>query len=175
MPLGYSLWLEPEPSFAAPLRRIIDDLSGTEATSPAFDPHVTLAHPISLDESVETIERVIKEALQEVDGQALDLELQPAENGETYYQSVLAPVRLVSQLTKLRKACMQAFGIESRKAYSPHLSLLYGDLTDTRRRELAGLVNEPSPFPSIVRFDRISIVSTVGLASEWQVVGQVKL
>jgi 2'-5' RNA ligase len=129
--IDYALWLVPASPERDTTTKCIEDLIKAEAGSPAFEPHITLLHPISKSIPLESITTTLQNIAQELDLRAkpLWLDLKPAQAGTFYYQSVLAPVVIKSNdtLSSLRSACEEAFDLKNEKTYFPHLSLLYGD------------------------------------------------
>jgi len=97
----------------------------------------------------------------------------PAQAGETYYQSVLAPIQLNEALLALRKSCEEEFGFDMPSSYIPHLSLLYGDLSRETRNDIAGRVNSQSnPLPRTVNLGEVVVVHVRGTAEEWKMVAR---
>lgn len=173
-----SLWLCPTGQEAHILRQAIQALAKQQSGSPEFDPHVTLLGSIPLPhlpaDVVRRLQRVLSSA--GVLGAALELDILPAQHGQTYHQSVLAPVQRNTSLSALRKACEDEFDIHSSTPYFPHLSLLYGDLSQDRRDELAAHVNGSLQLlPRTAKFGELCIVRTVGPVEDWEVIGRVTL
>lgn len=97
----------------------------------------------------------------------------PAQAGETYYQSVLAPIQLNEALLALRRSCEEEFGFDMPSSYIPHLSLLYGDLSRETRNDIAGRVNSQSnPLPRTVNLGEVVVVHVRGTAEEWKMVAR---
>ena len=105
----------------------------------------------------------------------LSLSLQPAQAGTHYYQSVLAPVSPDGPLSRLREVCEKAFKLQGKGVYFPHLSLLYGDLDNGRRNELAQKVNEEMTLASNVEIEEIAVVDCTGTTDQWKTVATVSL
>jgi hypothetical protein len=105
----------------------------------------------------------------------LSLSLKPAQAGTHYYQSVLAPVQPDEALSRLREACQSTFKLEGLAVYSPHLSLLYGDLDKERRDELAKKVNDEMTLIGDVGIEEIQVVDCTGTADQWKTVASVSL
>ncbi|WRT65357.1 uncharacterized protein IL334_002300 [Kwoniella shivajii] len=198
---SYSLWLIPsQPEQAERFQNLINELASMELASPTFSPHITLISPIPLSMKLRDIQTKIREAVVATlprpgqddspsdsssssgSGSGLIVKLQAAQKGDKYYQSVLAPVELPNErLSKLRKELENQFGLGNLPEYFPHLSLFYGGVSSSRRDELANIANtklaefDNSGKGLKVDIEEIVIVSCVGTAEQWKVVGTEKL
>lgn len=168
------MWLVPASPERETTISVIQNLIKSEPDSPAFDPHITLLHPIPKSTPIESITTTLQNIAQQLDLRAkpLWLNLKPAQAGTFYYQSVLAPVAPNDTLSALRAACEDAFEWKNGKPYFPHLSLLYGDLSTERRDELAQTVRDP---PESVTIKEILVVDCTGVAKDWKTVATVAL
>ncbi|WWD16852.1 hypothetical protein CI109_101284 [Kwoniella shandongensis] len=176
---GYALWIVPSESQTPSYQSLISHLASLEPSSPSFNPHITLLHPIPLSTPLDEIHSTLRQAIDRAStksGSMTDkpLTLGKAQSGEKYYQSVLAPVEPTPSLLALREEVQSAFRLTGLKEYFPHLSLLYGDLTKERRDELALIANEKG-FEKEVEVKEVVIVRSVGSAEEWKTVGREKL
>ena len=106
----------------------------------------------------------------------LEVDLRPAQRGDQYFQSVLAPVKPVSRLLNIRRACEDAYDSHPPE-YFPHLSLLYGDLTPKRREELVEIIKsgQLGNLPKSVRVEEAVFVNCSGPADGWKVLERVRL
>jgi 2'-5' RNA ligase len=147
---------------------LINQLADEEPPTLRFEPHVTLYHPIALDSPLDEVVALLRRLASHVKCQ-LRLELLPAQGGQHYYQSVLAPVVPNEALLALRAAAEASWG-PIEKPYFAHLSLLYGDLDDGRRAGVAKGVNELGALPTGLELDSVVLVRAVGRADEWEVV-----
>jgi hypothetical protein len=55
------------------------------------------------------------------------------------------------------------------------MSLLYGDISDERRRELARAANELGGLPRVVRMEEVVVVRAKGRADEWEIAHRERL
>ena len=173
----YSLWLVPSSPESETTTKIIHELIEAEPDSPAFEPHITLLHPVDISTPIESITTTLQNIAQSLDLRAkpLWLNLKPAQRGTFYYQSVLAPVEANETLTALRSACEDAFEWKGDKPYFPHLSLLYGDISTERREELAKTVQDGQSLPGMVTIEEILVVDCTGTTKDWKTVASVPL
>lgn len=179
----YALWLVPAKPAHTPLSKLITYLSSLETSSPTFLPHITLWYPVPIDTPVETIKSTLTSIVSSLKAEYalsdLNLDLRPAQTGEQYFQSVLAPVNPTEALLAIRRACEAEWG-PSTKEYFPHLSLFYGDETQERREEIAKVANEQKggekgELVNSLKVGEIVVVDVRGSAGGWKVMGRVKL
>ena len=167
----YALWLIPADDELEHFNRLIQRLATARTDSPTFTSHITLLHPIPittpLSDLLTSLRDVITKVSQHHSLHNLSLSILPAQGGNHYYQSVFAPVHPHPALSALREACAQAFGIDAPK-YSPHLSLLYGDLTGEERKGIAHRVNaQRDDLLQRISVRGIALVKVQGLVEDW--------
>lgn len=104
----------------------------------------------------------------------MELVLESPAPGTFYYQCVLAPVQPTTRLLELRAAVEKACDDHPPK-YFPHLSLVYGDLTDERKKEVCSDAAKLHTFPQTVTFKEAVVVDVNGTAPGWKVVARVSL
>ncbi|WWD08755.1 hypothetical protein V865_006868 [Kwoniella europaea PYCC6329] len=178
---AYALWLVPTvPEQSEKFQNLITDLASLEQPSPVFSPHITLIHPIPLSTRLRDIHAGVKQAIKTTSSkhslEKFTVDLNPAQKGDKYYQSVLAPVNLPNEaLSSLREAVEDVFALKNLPEYFPHLSLFYGGVSPKRRDEIAKIANEKIGELGKVEIGEIAIVSCVGTAEKWEVVGREKL
>ena len=172
----FALWLEPQPC-TGQLAGVVNALSEAESGSPSFVPHITLLHPIARSTPVSSIVNDLRRLVQEQGDLSggIHVALEAAQSGSHYYQCVLAPVSPNDSLSRLRSSCEAAFDVHPPGPYFPHLSLLYGDISEERRRELAHVANTAHKLPTALLLGEILVVNCEGTAAEWKVVGRVSL
>ncbi|ORY27793.1 2',3'-cyclic-nucleotide 3'-phosphodiesterase [Naematelia encephala] len=176
---GYALWLLPAGQGHETASRVIQILAGQESDTPGtFEPHVTLFGSLPAHSKPATIIPAVHRAIQSWGsgaGYHLSLRRQPAQPGELYYQSVLAPIIPQDSLLGLRKSCEKELRLDMDKPYFPHLSLFYGDLSQSRREELALEAERTGLIPDELSFEEIALVSVEGVVKDWKVVARVHL
>ncbi|WVW79871.1 hypothetical protein I302_101841 [Kwoniella bestiolae CBS 10118] len=178
---AYALWLVPTvPEQREKFQNLINDLASLELPSPIFSPHITLIHPIPLSTRLSDIHSSLKEAIKATSSkhslEKFTVDLGPAQKGEKYYQSVLSPVSTANEaLLTLREEVENVFSLKNLPEYFPHLSLFYGGVSPKRRDEIAKIANEKIGDMGKLEVGEIAIVSCVGTAEKWEVVGREKL
>jgi len=174
---GYCLWLIPDAETEPGLQALIRDLAGLEAGAPTFQPHITLLSPKNrLCDSASGIQEALERAVAATPRARgpMQLTLEKPEPGTFYYQCVLAPVVPTEELLALREYTERACE-DQPPMYFPHLSLLYGDLTDERKRELCDEAAKRHSFPLRITVKEAVVVDVNGVADEWKVVARVAL
>jgi 2'-5' RNA ligase len=173
--VGYCTWLVPDSASEPALGALVSDLAGLEPPAPSFIPHITLLSPKNaFRQSAEDLSRALEAAVAARPAGPLRLTLEAPAPGTFYYQCMLAPVVPSEQLAALRAAVEDAVD-EHPKVFFPHLSLLYGDLDEGRKRELCAEASARATFPMDITVTEAVVVDINGTAPEWKIVHRVKL
>ncbi|KAJ3671009.1 hypothetical protein LUZ60_008435 [Juncus effusus] len=133
----YSVWaLPPEPARSR-LKNLMAGLRA-EFGGPEFDPHVTVVGAITLtpDSAVEMI-RSAAAGLRPYTAR-----VKSVSSGSFYYQCVYLLVEPTAEVVEASNHCCGHFGYQSSSPYMPHLSLLYGDLSDEEKEKAVKRVEE---------------------------------
>ncbi len=133
-------WLVPA---AGPAR---DDLAATigalaaEHGAPRFEPHVTLAGRLQYGEHAAT------RALTSITAGVGPFEVRFAAVGheQAYFRALYLRAEPSPQLTALHKAARTAWALDARP-YTPHLSLLYAEIAEERKRAIIGALDIALP------------------------------
>ncbi|WP_437572665.1 2'-5' RNA ligase family protein [Sorangium sp. So ce542] len=128
---AFALWLVPGGAPAARLRELIAALA-RETGGPAFAPHLTLVSGLRGDGAA------LAARLGKLEGalRPVELEARGPAVGASRHRCVFLDVALTEPLAALRRAAQAALGA-GESAFRPHVSLVYGDLPEDRRRSLA--------------------------------------
>ncbi|WWC68887.1 uncharacterized protein I206_102823 [Kwoniella pini CBS 10737] len=177
---AYALWLVPTiQEQKDQFQNLIKELASFEEPSPIFQPHITLLHPIPLSTKLNEIHLKLKESIKSISSKyslnEFEVKLNKAQKGEKYYQSVLSPVIPSNTLLELRKEIENQFNLKNLPNYFPHLSLFYGGIKSNRRDELAEIANNRIKEFGNLQVGEIVIVSCIGTAENWEIVGKEKL
>ncbi|MGM0546234.1 MAG: 2'-5' RNA ligase family protein [Bacteroidota bacterium] len=131
--MTYSLWLEPTGDIVYKLQERIKQLS-QKFNTPLFSPHVTLLGGLtaSQTELVPLIETLASSVA------PFEVKLTKAGYLNTFYQALFIHVEQSQDLKKLHgKACrIIDCPDEYKNHYMPHLSLLYGELTQKEKERI---------------------------------------
>ncbi|XP_047308227.1 cyclic phosphodiesterase-like [Impatiens glandulifera] len=98
---------------------------------PEFDPHVTVVGLIRLTEA-DALEKfaTVCEGLK-----AYNATVEKVDTGTFFYQCVYLLMQQDSQVMEAAAYCWNQFGYTSSTTYMPHLSILYGDLSDEDKKK----------------------------------------
>lgn len=156
----YSLWLQPTGDIAYRLQERIKKLSQKHQT-PFFAPHVTLLGGLSFSQTeITSLTDTLASSLQ-----PFELLLTKAGYRNEYYQSLFIYVKESGKLKELRKIACQMFDIEN-KEFMPHLSLLYGDLSQKEKERILNIIGREFH----IRFpvSSIAVMQTNGKPNQWK-------
>ncbi len=157
----YSLWLEPSGNVAYKLQERIKKLS-KEKDTPLFSPHVTLLGGLNSSET-----ELIPLANTLASSVApFELQLTKAGYLDTFYQALFIHVEENSQLQELRKNACRLFDCGEKNDYMPHLSLLYGDLSQKEKERILNLIGREFYIHFPVK--NIVLMQTDGKPDQWQ-------
>jgi 2'-5' RNA ligase len=136
----YSLWLEPPPALASTSAGFIARYAGASGgRCPTFDPHVTLAGGfVGTEAQAKEKSAAIVASLASAFG-PLRCDAMEVSAGTRFHQCVYLRMVPTEQLANAHALAARAFGLEPGNGggapYMPHLSLVYGQLTDAQRED----------------------------------------
>jgi 2'-5' RNA ligase len=158
---SYALWLIPEGEACRRLARTIRRLS-RECSTPVFTPHITLASRIVAPE-----QQVAAKAAQLAKSlQPLRLRLTSIDFRNEYFRCLFLKVAPNVQLTRAHTRARKIFGLRGRRAFLPHVSLVYGDLSPATKRKMVSSLGKRFGLKFEVR--RMDIVAIEGPPSQWR-------
>lgn len=163
----YSLWMKPTGEVANRLKEQIIELS-VEHQTPEFPPHVTLLGQLHPPES-ELIQHTNTLASS---ARPLDLTLTEVDYLDRFYQSLFIQVAESQKLKEVRNAACNIFNV-SNNDYMPHLSLLYGDVTDEEKELTIDTVGRE--FHLDLPIKELVLMQTNGKPDQWKQVHSVGL
>ncbi|GFZ06171.1 RNA ligase/cyclic nucleotide phosphodiesterase family protein [Actinidia rufa] len=126
----YSVWAVPSEDVRERLKRLMSGLR-SEFDGPEFEPHVTVVGAISLTEE-DALDK-FRAACHGVKAYTATVEKVAA--GTFFYQCVFLLLNPTAEVVETSSHCTGHFGYKSPTPYMPHLSLLYGDLTDEEKKK----------------------------------------
>lgn len=157
----YSLWLEPSGNIAYKLQERIKKLS-KEYKTPVFSPHVTLLGGLNSSET----ELVPLANTLASSAKPFELELTKAGYLNSFYQSLFIRVEESSKLKELRKKACRLFDCGNNEEFMPHLSLLYGDLSQKQKERILNIVGREFFIKFPVK--NIVLMQTEGKPDQWR-------
>jgi hypothetical protein len=167
----YSLWLtlEEGTAVARQFRETIDDLAATHEDAVVFEPHITVVGGIDGDRTAltETTQSLAAET------DPLAVTFGDVRCSTTRHQCVFQLVEPSIELFNLHQRARDALSLSSA-AYFPHLSLVYSNMSVSRRIAVAASIDTGS-LPKHAQLSTLKLVDTTGPVSTWQPVISVQL
>lgn len=157
----YSLWLQPNGDIAYQLQERIKKLS-KKYNTPVFSPHVTLLSGLKASETeLVSLTQTLASCLHPT-----ELVLTKAGYRNTFYQSLFVRVKNNSTFKEMRETACRLFDQSETGPFVPHLSLLYGDLSQKEKERILNIMGREFH----IRFSVNSIVlmQTEGPPEQWK-------
>ncbi|CAN7031687.1 unnamed protein product [Brassica rapa subsp. trilocularis] len=126
----YAVWAVPEEDVEDRLRRLMEGLR-SEFGGPPFDPHLTLVGPQKLTAGEA---KLMFEAACE-GFKAYPATVDQVSAGTSYFQCVYVSLRHTVEVMNAAGHFMGHFKAFTGKLYVPHMSILYGDLTEEDKKK----------------------------------------
>ncbi|KAL2494650.1 Cyclic phosphodiesterase [Forsythia ovata] len=126
----YSVWALPPEDVRSRLKKLMNDLR-SEFDGPEFEPHVTVVGAISLTET--EARGKFNKACEGL--KPYNATVEKVATGTFFYQCVFLLLHPKPEVMEASAHCMSHFGYITSTPYMPHLSLLYGDLTDEEKKK----------------------------------------
>jgi 2'-5' RNA ligase len=169
--LNYSLWLMPEGELQNSLAALIQKIA-REHAAPAFPAHITLLGNVNGKEP-EMVARTHELATA---SKTFPITLTGVDTTPEYYRALFIGVELSTELSHLYAQARQIFRFEPQRAYRPHLSLLYSDLSREQKQQIIGTL-QPRLQALLHTFTArtLHLYSTEGPTESWQQIGSFPL
>ncbi|XP_028783877.1 cyclic phosphodiesterase [Neltuma alba] len=125
----YSVWAQPTEDVRDRMKKLMSGLR-SEFGGPEFEPHITVVGAIRLtaDDALKKF-RSACESLK-----AYNATVDRVATGTFFYQCVYLLIHPTPEVVETSDHCVSHFGYNRSSPYMPHLSLLYGDLTDEEKK-----------------------------------------
>lgn len=163
----HSLWISPRGVAGDVFNAIVHDVSETFET-PYFPPHVTLLAQVLQPQS--EVVAITRELAGEFSPFQIEL-LAPATTDD-YFRSLFISVEPGSVLLAAHGLAKELFRAPE-EPYMPHLSLLYGDLSEAEKRKVIARVGVG--FPIGFAAEAIDVYATAGAPEDWRLIESVPL
>jgi 2'-5' RNA ligase len=166
---GYVIWLLLSDSDRDKVRSWQNELQGYFA-SPDFEPHLTLLRPSEqknegrVTDILETFSSVRKN---------LTLKITGADGKDSPYQCFYLNVLLSGSLNLFRQELAKSLNSETGSSFNPHISLLYGFMSDSERERLKShfALKEKITLTG----DALALVKCNGTPEDWKIVKSINL
>ncbi|GLT52543.1 hypothetical protein SLA2020_258780 [Shorea laevis] len=136
----YSVWALPPEDVATRLKKLMVGLR-SEFGGPEFEPHITVVGSICLTQDDALAK--FRSACQGL--KAYTATVERVATGTFFYQCVFLLLQPTPEVMDASDRCCGHLGYVRSTPYMPHLSLLYGDLTDEEKKkaqEKANILDE---------------------------------
>ncbi|HAR63650.1 MAG: hypothetical protein DKM50_00135 [Candidatus Margulisiibacteriota bacterium] len=165
---GYSLWLQPEGYRYTKFSNLINHLS-LKYNVPHFEPHVTLFGNVMEPEpevlfNAQQLAEIIK---------STTIRLDRIEYFEEYYRSIIVLVEKNEALIDAHNKASQLFSRDISEPYVPHLSLLYGYISEELKKQIIDDIGTELEHCFMAK--HLTVVSTFGEPSEWRIIKKYNL
>lgn len=154
---GYHLFLMPSGQLFNELKTI----------TKTFDPHVTLLAGIPKTDEAELIAKIQKLASFM---KPFEIELGDIATEDAYFRALYLKVKPNPLLKEYHQKALEIFDMDEENAYMPHLSLYYGNVTQSAKDEMIKSLVLPENMKFLV--DRIYLYHTEGQAQDWARAGE---
>lgn len=125
----YSVWALPDDETEPRFRKLMEALR-SEFSGPRFDPHVTVVGATSL--TAEEAKKMFESAC---DGlKAYTATVDRVSTGTFFYQCVFLLLKSTPEVMKAGEHCKNHFKCSTTTPYMPHLSLLYAELDEGKKK-----------------------------------------
>lgn len=164
----YSIWLVPEARSANCIGALINDLAGKHGSDP-FPPHITLAERIYGSE-----DRVLRNAELLATGfeEKLVAGTDWIGHSDFYYRSLFVRIKRSNGLKLANSKARAVFKLPESE-FMPHMSLMYADLPEPAKRNIADELIRSSPeWLSGFVLDKISVYRIEDRIPKWKEVGR---
>ena len=157
----YFLWLTPTESAGRALRELIESLA-QQYGGPEFEPHITLLS--RLQGSATDIESKVAQLAAEF--APVTVHCPTLGGSEEYYRCLYLNVEKNGALVSLYEQARASLPHAGGKDFSPHISLVYGDLKHHTKREIAAALHGHHPKSLVL--DKLSLYHAPGPPATWQ-------
>ncbi|VYS63196.1 unnamed protein product [Arabidopsis thaliana] len=128
----YAIWAVPEDDMEDRLQRLMEGLR-SEFGGPAFDPHLTLVGPFPYKLTASEAKRMFKSACEGF--KVYPATVDQVSAGTSYFQCLYVSLRHTVEVMNAAGHFMAHFKPFTGKFYVPHMSILYGDLTEREKKK----------------------------------------
>lgn len=156
----FALWLIPGKDVYKRLKEVIDRL-GSEYSSPVFEPHLTLLG--GLMEGEEFLAE--KGSILGRDLKPFVIQLGGTDFRDEYSRCLFVKAMRTEELMRAEETARRVFGQSSVRPFEPHISLMYGDVTEKTRENLAAEIGDSLKMD--FRVNSVNLVSTSGEPEDW--------
>ncbi|EOA18891.1 hypothetical protein CARUB_v10007520mg [Capsella rubella] len=162
----YSVWAVPEGDVDDRLRRVMEGLR-SEFGGPLSDPHLTLVGPLPYKLTASEAKRMFKAACEGF--KAYPVTIDQVSAGTSYFKCIYLSLRHTMEVMNAAGHFMARFKPVTGKIYVPHISILYGDLTEGEKKKALeeAYTLDPSLDGLNFRINRVALWITDADVGSW--------
>lgn len=147
------------------LARLIFRLS-EEYSTPLFEPHITLLGGLTATEDrLQSLSHQLAARLT-----AFEVPLTRADYLDEFHRALFVRVAEIEPVMNANRQARDVFGREQGSAYMPHLSLLYGNLSQDLKEEILSKIGRE--FNTSFPVNRFFLQCTTGDTKDWYRLGE---
>ncbi|KAF3777281.1 Cyclic phosphodiesterase [Nymphaea thermarum] len=124
----YSVWAIPPETVRPRLKALMENLKN-EFGGPEFGPHITMVGAIRLNRK----DAIAKLVASSEGLKPIKCRISSVSKGTFFYQCIYLLVHPDDEVMEASRHCTEHFGYVSSSPYMPHLSLLYGDISEEEK------------------------------------------
>lgn len=162
---GYHIFIEPHDALAEELKGVISQLA-QEYGGPEFPPHLTLLAEIPTQSEAELLE---KARLLAEEASSFEIEFSSFGAEQMYFRTLYLRANENLILQVLHARANEIFGMQDSAEYVPHLSLLYGNYSESQK---AKTIESLSLLPKSLIATTLSLYQTEGEVHAWRKCGE---
>jgi len=159
---SYYLWLMPQKGMVDEFQKIIQDLSEAYDT-PDFEPHVTLVSGLSGNEDhlVKIIDAFTRGK------HSLSVTINGIDYMHGFFTALVFNIQNTPEIDLFNAQTREHLNPFDQGPYHPHLSLLYGDITEEEKEHIIANLNL---LPRTITLDKLKLVKGHSEIERWRVI-----
>ena len=159
-----SIWLIPAREDAQYIQVIIDNLS-INYQAPVFSPHCTLYSPIDLPKA--ELKKILERSAKNM--KSFYVKNIMISHTEDLWKTIFIELLRSSELEQLQQEVISQFQVEQPYKFSPHISLLYKEISDKKKEHIIRNLQVKNSF----KMDKIAAVRTGPNVDNWETVVEI--
>ena len=153
-----SIWLIPAREDAQYIQVIIDNLS-INYQAPVFSPHCTLYSPIDLPKA--ELKKILERSAKNM--KSFYVKNIMISHTEDLWKTIFIELLRSSELEQLQQEVISQFQVEQPYKFSPHISLLYKEISDKKKEHIIRNLQVKNSF----KMDKLAAVRTGPNVDNW--------
>ena len=159
-----SIWLVLAREDEQYIQAIINNLS-TNYQAPVFSPHCTLYSPIDLPKA--ELKKILERSAKNM--KSFYVKNIMISHTEDLWKTIFIELLRSSELEQLQQEVISQFQVEKPYKFSPHISLLYKEISDKKKEHIIRNLQVKNSF----KMDKIAAVRTGPNVDNWETVVEI--